>query len=76
MVRPPRSLPTNVQLFRPLRLVELRGQIDQHLLQDHRIFRQAVAVDGHYGNYKANALADQAQNASEANVYEASVPFR
>ena len=31
----------------PLRLVQLRGQIDQHLLQDLRIFRQTVAIDGH-----------------------------
>ena len=60
----------------PLRLVQLRSQIDQHLLQDHRIFGQAVGIDGHYGNYKVNALQDQAQNAWEANVYEASVPLR
>jgi hypothetical protein len=59
-----------------LRLVQLRSQIDQHLLQDLRIFRQTVAIDGHYGNYKANILPDQAQNASEANVYGPSVSFR
>ena len=60
----------------PLRFVQLRGQIDQHLLQDYRIFRQTVAVDGHYGNYIANALQDQAQNASKSNVYEASTHLR
>jgi hypothetical protein len=44
----------------PLCLVQFRGQIDQHLLQDRWIVRQAVGIDWHYRNYKADALADQA----------------
>jgi hypothetical protein len=36
---------------------------------------QAVWIDGHYQNYKVNAIANQAQNASELNVYAASARF-
>jgi hypothetical protein len=60
----------------PLCLVQLGGQIHQHLLQDRRIFRQAVAVDGHYRNYKGKTAIYQDKNASEANVYAASAFLR
>jgi hypothetical protein len=36
---------------------------------------QAVWIDWHYQNYKANQLKNQAQNASEANIYAASALF-
>ncbi len=44
------------------RLVQLRGQIHQHLLQDRGILWQAVRIDWHCWNYKANTAQRQAQN--------------
>jgi hypothetical protein len=56
--------------------VQLRGQIHQHLLQDLGIMWQAIRINWHYRNYKANATQDQAQNASIANIYAASTLLR
>ena len=36
---------------------------------------QAVWIDWHYQNYKVKWIANQAQNASEPNVYAASTLF-
>jgi hypothetical protein len=36
---------------------------------------QAVWIDWHYQNYKANRLTNQVKSASEANVYAASALF-
>jgi hypothetical protein len=36
---------------------------------------QAFRIDWHYQKYKANGIANQAQNASEPNVYAASALF-
>jgi hypothetical protein len=36
---------------------------------------QAVGIDWHYQNYKANRVANQAQSALETNVYTASALF-
>ena len=44
----------------PLCLLQLRGQIDQHLLQNLGIFWQAVAVDRHYVKYTGSAAIHQA----------------
>ena len=59
----------------PLGLVQLGGQIDEHLLQDLGIFRQAFAVDRHCNNCMGKRLIRQAENASRANVYAASTDF-
>jgi hypothetical protein len=37
---------------------------------------QAVRIDWHYRNYKANAAQDQVQNAFTANIYAASTLLR
>ena len=55
--------------------VQLSGDIDEHLFEDRRIFRQAFRVDWHYDNYKRKCLIRQAQNALRANVYAASPCF-
>jgi hypothetical protein len=58
-----------------LGLVQLGSEIDEHLLQDCGILRQAVAVDQHCNNFTSKCLFRQAENISHANIYLASRHF-
>jgi hypothetical protein len=45
-----------------LRGIQLRDEIEHHLLQNFRAFGQLFAVDGHYNNYGRKCRRTPAEN--------------
>ena len=53
--------------------VQLRGQIDKHLLEDQWIVGQAFGIDRHYNNDTGKGSIRLRENVPQANVHAASV---